>query len=84
VLEPPLTPHPSVCTEFGEVNGICVTGEVDPVTRANGTPITGTRVSGFLVRRFTHFGFLLNNAIDTTIADTEASHNGRWASPGSS
>jgi hypothetical protein len=39
VLEPPAAPHPSVCTEFGEVNGICVTGVVDPVTRANGAPM---------------------------------------------
>jgi hypothetical protein len=78
VLEPSATPNPSICTEFGEVNGICVTGEVDPVTRANGAPITGTRVSGFLVRHFTRFGILVNNAIDTTIADDEASQSGRW------
>jgi nitrous oxidase accessory protein NosD len=82
VLEPAATPRPSICTEFGEVNGICVTGEVDPVTRANGAPITGTRVSGVLVRDFTHFGILVNNAIDTTIADDEASHSGRWGIAG--
>jgi nitrous oxidase accessory protein NosD len=82
VLEAPATPHPSICTEFGEVNGICVTGEVDPVTRQNGAPITGTRVSGFRVRHFTRFGILLNNAIDTTISDDEASHSGRWGIAG--
>src|SRR5438034_4225756 len=78
VLDAPSTPHPSICTEFGEVNGICVTGELDPVTRENGAPITGTRVSGFLVRGFTHFGVLVNNAIDTTISAVDASHSRRW------
>ena len=82
VLEPPATPHPSICTEFGQVNGICVTGEVDPVTGANGAPITGTRVSGFLVRHFSRFGILLNNAIDTTISGDEASHNQLWGIAG--
>ena len=82
VLEPAVTPHPSVCTEFGEVNGICVTGEVDPVTHVNGAPITGTRVSGFLVRGFTRFGILVNNAIDTAISDNEASDNGHWGIAG--
>ena len=82
VLEPAATPHPSICTEFGEVNGICVTGAVDPVTRANGAPITGARVSGFLVRHFTRFGILVNNAIDTTISDSEASHSGGWGMAG--
>jgi nitrous oxidase accessory protein NosD len=78
VLEPPAAPHPSVCTEFGEVNGICVTGVVDPVTRANGAPINGTRVSGFWVREFSHFGVLVNNAIDTTISHDQAAGNRRW------
>jgi hypothetical protein len=82
VLEPPTTPHPSICTEFGEVNGICVTGEVDPVTRANGAPITGTRVTGFLVRHFSHFGILLNNAIDISLSRNQASHNRRWGIAG--
>jgi hypothetical protein len=82
VIEPPATPNPSVCSEFGEVNGICITGEVDPVTRANGAPITGTRVSGFLVQHFTHFGILLNNAIDTTVSDDDASHNHLWGIAG--
>jgi Right handed beta helix region len=78
VIEPPAAPHPSVCTEFGEVNGICVTGQVDPLTRANGAPITGIRVSGFLVRGFSHFGILVNNAIDTTISHDQAAGNRRW------
>jgi nitrous oxidase accessory protein NosD len=82
VLEPPATPHPSVCTEFGEVNGICVTGQVDPVSHENGPPVTGTRVGGFLVRHFSRFGILLNNAIDTTISDNVASHNRRWGIAG--
>jgi hypothetical protein len=78
VLEPPANPHPSICTEFGEINGICITGQVDPITRANGTPITGTRLTGFLVRGFSHFGILVNNAIDTTIARDHAAHSRRW------
>src|SRR3954454_12401829 len=39
VLEPPATPHPSVCSEFGEVNGICVTGAFPPGTSDLGPPI---------------------------------------------
>jgi nitrous oxidase accessory protein NosD len=82
VLEPPVMPHPSVCSEFGEVNGICITGELDPVTHSNGAPITGTRVSGFLVRDFSRFGILLNNAIDTTVSGDEARHNQLWGIAG--
>jgi parallel beta helix pectate lyase-like protein len=40
------------------------------------------RVSDILVRNFTCFGILVNNAIDTTISDDEASHSGRWGIAG--
>jgi hypothetical protein len=46
VLEPPLIPHPSVCNEAGQVNGICVTGEFVPNTPIIGRPVTGARLCG--------------------------------------
>jgi nitrous oxidase accessory protein NosD len=52
------------------------------VSHENGPPVTGTRVGGFLVRHFSRFGILLNNAIDTTISDNVASHNRRWGIAG--
>lgn len=78
VLEPPATPHPSVCTEFGEVNGICVTGYVDPKTREPGAPIRNVEVSGFLVTHFSRYGILLYNAFDLTVSENETSFNHRY------
>jgi nitrous oxidase accessory protein NosD len=76
VLEPPRSPHPSVCNEAGQVNGICVTGEFVPNTPIVGRPVTGARVRGFLVRGFSRYGILLNNAIDTRIVRDQAAGNG--------
>jgi hypothetical protein len=74
VLEPPARPRASPCNIDG-VNGICVTGRFKPRSRVIGRPVTGVRVSGFLVRHFPRFGILLNNAVDTTISQSQASQN---------
>jgi parallel beta-helix repeat protein len=68
VLEPPAKPHTSVCNEFDEVNGICVTGRFKQGTEELGKPISGVAVSGFLVRGFTRQGIVFYNARDTTIS----------------
>jgi parallel beta-helix repeat protein len=70
VLLPPAKPHKSVCNEFDEVNGICVTGYFKPGTAILGKPIRGVTVSGFLVRDFTRQGIVYYNARGTTIART--------------
>jgi nitrous oxidase accessory protein NosD len=82
VLEPPATPRPSICTEFGEVNGICVTGYVDPETREPGARIEEVTVTGFLVRHFSRFGILLYNADDLVVARNEVSHSRRYGISG--
>src|SRR5207342_1338265 len=82
VLLPPAKPHPSICTEFGEVNGICVTGYVDPKTREPGAPIRNVRVSGFRVTGFSRYGILLYDAIDLTVSGTQTSHNHRYGVAG--
>jgi len=74
VLEPAATPHPSICSEFGEVNGICVTGRFKKGTDILGKPITDTTVTGFLVRHFTRMGILVYNARNTAIEHDRASH----------
>ena len=78
VLEPPANPHPSICTEFGEVNGICVTGFVDPKTREPGAPIKNVTVSGFAVRHFSRYGILLYDAINLTASGNETGFNHRY------
>jgi nitrous oxidase accessory protein NosD len=78
VLEPAATPHPSICSEFGEVNGICVTGYVDPQTREPGAPIRNVTVSGISVRHFSRYGILLYNGSDYTVSNTESSFNHRY------
>lgn len=82
VILPPAKPHPSICTEFGEVNGICVTGYVDPKTRKPGAPIDHVSVSGFRVTGFSRYGILLYNAIDLTVAGNQTSHNHRYGISG--
>jgi len=78
VIEPARTPHPSICNEFGEVNGICVTGYVDPVTREPGKRIHDVTVTGFGVQGFTRFGILLYDAVDLTVQDNEVSGSGKY------
>jgi hypothetical protein len=75
VLVPAARPTPSVCAEMHVTNGICITGEFVHNSTIIGTPVVGTTVSGIAVRGFTRFGFLLNNAVDTTISHSSASHN---------
>jgi nitrous oxidase accessory protein NosD len=75
VLVPPARSRKTKCNEFGEVTGICVLGKLD---KGLGKPVTGTRVSGFLVRGFSRFGIQLANAADTTIAKSDLSRNGRY------
>jgi hypothetical protein len=78
VLEPPANPHRSVCSEFGEVNGICITGRFKRGTTILGKPVIGTTVSGFLVRGFSRMGLLIYNSRNTTISHNRASHNHRY------
>ena len=73
VLLPPRKAHESVCTENGEVNGICVTGHFKQGTPILGKPISGVTVSGFLVRNFTRMGILFYNSRDTSITHSRAS-----------
>jgi hypothetical protein len=82
VLLPPSAPHDSICTEFGEVNGICVTGYVDPITREPGPPIHNVRVSGFQVRGFSRYGVLLYNGSAYTVSHVQASGNRRYGISG--
>jgi nitrous oxidase accessory protein NosD len=73
VLLPPRRAHESVCTENGEVNGICVTGRFRQGTPILGKAISGVSVSGFLVRGFTRMGILFYNTRDTSISHSRAS-----------
>jgi parallel beta-helix repeat protein len=78
VLQPAATPHPSVCTEFGEVNGVCITGRFKKGTAVLGKPIRNVTLSGVLVRNFSRMGILVYNALDTVVTDDRVSHNHRY------
>jgi parallel beta-helix repeat protein len=73
VLLMPRKAHESVCSENGEVNGICVTGHFRQGTPILGKPISGVTVSGFLVRNFTRMGILFYNSRGTSISHSRAS-----------
>jgi nitrous oxidase accessory protein NosD len=73
VLVPPATPHASVCNEFGEVNGICITGRFKHGTQILGRPLVGATVSGFRVRGFTRQGIVFYNARRITVKHSRAS-----------
>jgi hypothetical protein len=75
VLVPAAKPTASVCAEMHVTNGICITGEFVHNSTIIGTPVVGTTVSGIAVRGFTRFGFLLNNAVDTTISHSSATND---------
>jgi nitrous oxidase accessory protein NosD len=72
LLVPPATPHPSVCNEFGEVNGICITGRFTPGTAILGRRLGGATVTGFHVRGFSRQGILFYNARNVTVARSRA------------
>jgi hypothetical protein len=78
VIKPARTPYPSICNEFGEVNGICVTGPFQKGTTNLGKPIVGTTVSGVYVRGFSRMGILVYNARRITVAHSRASHVRRY------
>jgi parallel beta-helix repeat protein len=82
VLQPAATPNPSVCTEFGEVNGICITGRFKKGTDILGKPVQRVTVSGVLVRGFSRMGILVYNALDTAVTDDRVSHNHRYGLAG--
>jgi nitrous oxidase accessory protein NosD len=71
-LLPPAHAHASVCNEFGEVNGICITGRFTPGTAILGRPLHGATVSGITVRGFTRQGILFYNARGITVAHSRA------------
>jgi Right handed beta helix region len=80
VLKPPATPTPSICLlDPSMVSGICAAGEstIDPTTGqlVLGTPVTGTRIDGFVVQNFTNFGVFLFNANDTAVTNSVARNN---------
>ena len=74
----PAKPTESPCTEDGTVNGICIAGEFVLGSDEVGTPVRGVSVSGFRVRDFTRFGVVVDNAVDTTIVDTDVGASGLW------
>ncbi len=74
VLEPAAVPNPSPCTDGDEVMGICVIGD--------GSPVAGTRISGFTISGFSGYGVLLLHADDSVVSDTEASGNAGYGISG--
>ena len=79
VLVPPDKPTANICAvEEDSVlifDGICIAGELDPMTFEPGDPVEGTKVSGFHVRGFPGFGVILLNANDSTVKYVQASDN---------
>jgi nitrous oxidase accessory protein NosD len=75
LLVPAAKPTPSVCAEMHVTNGVCITGEFVHNSTIIGTPVVGTTVSGIAVRGFSRYGFLLNNAVETTVSHSAATNN---------
>jgi parallel beta-helix repeat protein len=86
VLRPPAEPTPNICAVEEEgvlvFDGICVAGELDPMTFEPGDPVVGTEVSGFLIDGFPSFGVILLNANDSTVRRVEARNNGGYGISG--
>lgn len=78
VLEQPATPHPTNCTENGEVVGICIAGVFVQGTGVLGKPVHGIKVSGFRVQGFSKFGIVVYNADDTTVSGNDVSGSGHF------
>jgi nitrous oxidase accessory protein NosD len=82
VLLPPRKARESICNEFGEVNGICVTGHFRQGTPILGKPISGVTVSGFLVRNFSRMGILFYNTRNTVIEHNRTRDTHRYGIAG--
>src|SRR3954451_16408080 len=78
VLEPPARPHPTNCTEAGEVTGICVARVFVQGTGKLGAPVHDTDVSGFRVRGFSKFGIVVYNAVDSSVSNSDVSGSGHF------
>jgi Right handed beta helix region len=82
VLRPAKTPTPSVCIrDVKHVPGICVVGQINS-NGTPGTPVTGTRIDGFVVEHFTDFGISLFNAATSTVTNSESRMNASYGISG--
>jgi nitrous oxidase accessory protein NosD len=83
-LRQPATPR-GLCAKLNAplVGGICVIGGVDLNTGAPiGSPVTGTRISGFHIKGFSSDGLFMYHVANSHIVRNEAAHNGGYGIAG--